>query len=1086
MDIIFDIEVAKNHINNAILLVKNKASEAKVRDSFSQYLPQMFPEAPWWVKYHALGSEEHVKFHKNGKVRSGFVDTLIGATVIEYEKDLTVQTIFEAGYGQVKDYCASLLNKNHNKEIIIGVLSDTVRWHAYRISEVLPLSYIAGATTYGREHVVLEELEQVDLSRNADDALSLYYFLTRYLGREGARPLGAKTLSFDLGFESTFCAQHINAVRDIVTQAFESNKKYSDLIKKLWIDFVSYIGDSEDTKSFDEESYISELYMLTLAKLLCANVLESKALKSDNAEIESILNGSFFKAKGLTNLVEYDYFGWLNDTPYAIHLIPIAKDIQSDLRAYDFKSVPEEDLFGTLMAQLARRSHRILLGQEWTPAWLAQKVVKNVFDKLPENVDPLLVDMCCGSGAMVIEVVKQSKHRLMKLGVSASNGGMIRLSKAITGFDIDPLAVMLAKVSWVLAARDWFGGLDAGEIAIPIYHADSLFAVTPISKINDLKKEEKFHTLSLDNIEINLPAFLITPECRMLFEMIIDRGYEIAMYSADQEKSAITKKITDNMVNKLLNESSSVLSLADITSVKDFSHDLLNALDQLQRDGRNGIWAFVLRNSYRPGLVAGQFNGVVTNPPWLALSKVANNPYKNALRQRAENYGIKPEGSSHLHIEMATVFLLHAIERYLLENAVIGCILPDSVLNAHHHNLFRKGNYLNSHRAVTFDVNELWRIEKGTFKNEAIVLYGKKCKHESREFFDGKIVSPLSSSDLTFHNVQQGNRTAWTDKKVIGKAKFGLYNPASFNQGPDIMPRTLIFHDFTPGTQHTPKWKISPIDRTVSDFRYLVTQAKKHKHFTLNADSVSDTFIYDILLSNHLTPFGISTPAKGLLPILKVDNGTWESVSEIDLSSFSYGTYSAFKKIFKESRTTSAEFFDKLNTNRGKLVSQNIPTHGWLILYGAGGSNVCSTYIKSNAYSQNKLIIDQTLYWSHVQSEEEALYLTGLLNSEAVCLVIKEFQPRGAFGERHIHKLPIGATPPYNPMDIVHIEVVATTKQLMVDWDNFKKSIPDEIMQLLNPNSSSLSIRRRKIREKIKNLPSYPAYEQACRDLYGL
>ena len=91
---------------------------------------------------------------------------------------------------------------------------------------------------------------------------------------------------------------------------------------------------------------------------------------------------------------------------------------------------------------------------------------------------------------------------------------------------------------------------------------------------------------------------------------------------------------------------------------------------------RNGIWAFILRNAYRPGLLTGQFNGLVSNPPWLAMSRLADNPYRSMLRERARMYGIQPEGQSFLHLELGTTHLLHAVDRYLGPHASIACLVP--------------------------------------------------------------------------------------------------------------------------------------------------------------------------------------------------------------------------------------------------------------------------------------------------------------------------------------------------------------------------------------------------------------------------
>jgi hypothetical protein len=1084
----FNVQAAQTHLAEAKRLIGEGKAEDVLRHNLSSRLPEIFPDRPWWVEYHILGTEKHVKFEKGGKVRSGFVDALVGATAIEYEKDLSNPTIFDTGLGQVKDYCASLLNEGDLKKLIVGVLSDTLRWRAYRIKEVRPLSSVQGATKYGREHLDLEEIDQQDFSAaGTREAMLLGEFLTKHLGREGARRLDAETLSFDLGFESRFCRRHIAGIRSLVDKAFASNKDYADLIEKLWTDFVSYLGSSGATGGFDRETYVAELYIMSLAKLLCANVLEVKALASDDGKLASILDGQFFKVRGLANLVEYDYFGWLTESPHLDSLLPVARAMQDDLRAYDFVSAPAEDIFGALMAQLANRSQRLLLGQELTPAWLAEKVVGKVFDELPGDDDPRLVDMCCGSGAMVVEAVKLAAKRLEAAGVAAGAAGMKRLSMVITGFDIDPLAVILAKVGWVLAARAWLAGLSPGEISIPVYHADSLFAATPLAKTVDADSGATHYELRLDDKVLGLPGFLVSSKHRGLFDTLLDRGYTMAMASADQASSTLTGAAVETLVRQALEESGDNLTAEEEAETLAFCKGLLDSLDALQRAGRNGIWVFVLRNSYRPGLVTGQFNGLVSNPPWLALSKVADNPYKDALRVRAEDYGIKPEGSSHLHIELATIFLLHAIERYLASNAVVGCVLPESVLSAHHHNPFRKADYLGARKPVPFIVNEIWRVEKGTFKNEAIVLFGHKNIPAPAGAIPGKLASPAGLANLTFHRVSQGRRTAWADKAAAGAGKYGFFNPAEFREGADVMPRTLVFHGCTRVPGMASKWNLRAIDRSTGALRYLVSGAKKYKAFNLTANSVDDKFVFDVLLSHQLTPFSMGDPAKGFLPIEKNEVGQWISVPETSLAAFGAATFQAFDAIFKAigPTFTSQQYFEKLDSNRRKLSSQSLPTEGWLVFMGAGGDLVCAAHRGAQTYRADKTVIDQTLYWAAVPTEDEALYLIGLLNSEAVNLVIKEFQPRGQFGARHVHKVPLGATPPFNPADVAHADVVVKTRNLLADWNALNAMDPG-IPVLLNPNNSKLQIRRAKLRLKLKGLNSYADYELACKSLYGV
>jgi hypothetical protein len=1075
----FNLPAAIGCLQEAEALIASGTIEDVLRQRFAAYLPQIFPEQPWWVNYHGLGSEAHVKFDKDGKASGGFVDSLIGLTAIEYEKDIRNPAIFRHGLAQVQDYCAGLLNKGHAPDLIVGVLSDTVRWRAYRVAEVTSLDAM-GSGIYGRSNVILEEIESLDVTL-ADErqARRLIDFLVRHLGREGARPLGAETIARDLGFSSGFGDRHLYGLNALVNEAFSSNPKYSALIEKLWRDFIAYLGENNSKIGFDKDVYVRELYLLTLAKILCANVIERGALSSNEVELRSILNGDYFRMKGLSNLVEYDYFGWLNDDPHVTALLPVAADIQDDLRAYDFRSPPVEDLFGAMMAQLAKRSQRLLLGQEWTPAWLAEGVVKRAFELLPEGEDPQFVDMCCGSGAMVVETVKLAKAKLDGTNAEHDAAYVSRLAHSISGFDIDPLAVMLSKVGWVIAARDRLEPFGMFQVSIPVYHADSLFVGTSLSRRIDEDAGTDRYELVLDDRKVNLPAFLVSPEHRSLFDALLNVCYASAMRTAETPGLGFS----DDDISLLIEESEKnaglSLSHEGREETTHFCAELVHALITLQRDGRNGVWAFVLRNSYRPALVAGLFNGLVSNPPWLALSKIADNPYKDALRRKAENYGIKPPGPSHLHIELATIFLLHAAESYLKPGGVFGCVLPETILSGHHHNPFRVGAFRS---VVPLAVDELWRVEAGTFKNEAVVLFGKKVNRSSfaPNAIAGRSVSASSREDVIFSEIVQGNRVAWSERGNIGAGGFGFFQPAEFRQGADIMPRTLIFHE-TRRVSAT-QWSIGPIDRSGSASRYLVGDAKKHKEFALPTCVVDDRFIFDVLMSNHLTPFDIAEPAKAFLPIEQGASGKWAPISATRLAVHG-SSKPAFDRILATASKDLPGFFDMLDSNRRKLTSQEIPVGGWLVFMGAGGDYVCASYMSATIYGAGKLIVDQTLYWAAVETEDEAIYLVGLLNSEAVNDVIKEFQPRGQFGARHVHTLPLGVTPPFDIDDASHEDVVLRTRQLLSDW-SIAKTNP-EISGLLDPNKS-LAQRRRKLRLTIQSLPSYAAYELATRNLYGL
>ena len=258
------------------------------------------------------------------------------------------------------------------------------------------------------------------------------------------------------------------------------------------------------------------------------------------------------------------------------------------------------------MADLARRSQRKLLGQEWTPAWLARLLAERCLNALPKGASPRVVDMCCGSGSIIAETLKAARERF---GLS----GIAQLHDVATGFDIDPLAVSLSKTTWVVTLAAEIKAATT-PIVIPIYHADSLFAVTPVSSALPFYGQEETINLSLDGRAVKLPHFLVQPVYHDLFDSIVDWAYDEAI---DAQKGAGAKPITEAQTASFL---SGAEEISGIKVPQEHRNELLTAVTvlvnqmvELALAGRNGIWAFILRNTYKPGLLAGQFNGLVSN-----------------------------------------------------------------------------------------------------------------------------------------------------------------------------------------------------------------------------------------------------------------------------------------------------------------------------------------------------------------------------------------------------------------------------------------------------------------------------------------
>ena len=645
------------------------------------------------------------------------------------------------------------------------------------------------------------------------------------------------------------------------------------------------------------------------------------------------------------------------------------------------------------------------------------------------------------------------------------------------GFDIDPLAVMLAKVNWIMAMRDLFA-VHEGSITVPIYHADSLFVATPITHRMPAQGED-YYVLTLNQQPIRIPAYLFSPAYRRVFDSFISKVYRLAMARANAPETN-DAVITAALLNAVVRESGIDIEEDRKAELERAAVQLVTQLESLQRQGKNGIWHFIISNSYRPGLTQRQFNCIVSNPPWMAMSKLADNPYKNSLRDIARRYAIQPSGAAHPHMELATIFLVSSIDRYLKDGAHWSYIVPASLLSGLNHEPFRGEKYRSSSARLEAQVSAIWELPAFTFKNKAVVLSGEK-----NNVIPASIGGRIYETDVEYTNCtytlnHQGNRSAWTNRGAdVEVADVIAADSIHFAEGCDLFPRTALFHEYT--QRPDGNWDIAPIERT-GGLWYLVNDSRKGLCNNMIAVNFDGEYMYDAYISKHLSPFIMSEPAKAIIPGKK-DEGGWEALNEDDLALTNGSTASVFRQIADAVEFGIGSFFKEKIDIRRKLSNQNFSIRDYLVLSSAGGSNPCAAYINLNEFNRSKLVIDQTLYWYLAATEDEATYIAGLINSAALWDAISDFQPEGGFGKRHIHTLPYKIIPFFDPENHSHTEVVEAAKALMEEWNAICESEP--YRKLLNPNSGTLPSRRRCQQAKIKELAAYERYAAACAEVLG-
>ncbi|MDX3968136.1 MAG: N-6 DNA methylase [Bradyrhizobium sp.] len=1063
-----ELAPAKEMIRRCLALRDLGRPEAVLRSEVQSGLRVVFPdtEDKSWIDHYVEGTEAHAKIAKSsGGLATRFIDNLIGSTTIEYESDLRNFFKREVGLSQVKEHVTALIRRGIPRSRIRGILSDTVEWYAY---EVL-VSEGLDPKECTPQDVTLIALDELQLQDDSDaSAGRLIQFIRKHLARQQSRSLRAEYLTLDLGLDSGTYQRHSPQLLKLVSDGRNADTSIA-LATDLWLRFIDHL--EGEAGAFRVQGYVDEVYVAILARLLSANVLAGHAISSDDAQLASILDGSHFRnVYQLQNIVEQDYFGWLIRPQNLPALIPIARELQHDLYAYDFNHREEEDIFGRLMAQLARKSQRKLLGQEWTPAWLAKLLAERCIENLPPQEAPRIVDMCCGSGSIIAEVLKAARSKLGLTTIQA-------LNDVITGFDIDPLAVALSKTTWVITLAAEIKASSA-PIIVPIYQADSLFAVTPVSSNIPLIDEDRPIDVLLDGAIVQLPHSLVRPEYRDLFDRIVDWAYDEAINAREQgDSGALIEKDAANFIDGTTKAAG--LSLPDEfrSALYASAFALAARMSKLAVQNRNGIWAFVLRNTYRPGLLSGQFNGLVSNPPWLAMSGLADNPYREMLTERAKLYGIRPSGQSFLHLELGTMHLIHAVDRYLKADASVACLVPGTLFNGHHHEPFRQGQFLKGMRPVALEIASVWQVASGTFKYPSAAIIGYK-----RGSLTGLSAIPHSAATADRDGLRSSGfsvtsigkrRSAWVLDNE-GKA-ISANTEAMPPQGADLMPRTAVCVDVL--KECGAEWHVDT-PRLGSQWFFAVKAAKELKDARFTGH-VASKFIHSMAQSENLLPFVLGAHRARIAIPAAHENGRWQIYSDTEIRRQGFTeTARRFASInMRLAQVGKGKSLQERIDERGKLSRQVFgPDDAFIVLSGAGGKDVCAACISTN--EAQSLAIDQTLYWQIFAYEQAAMYTTGMLNSEALTRAITPFNPKGDFAERHIHTLPYKMVPVFDSKNVDHVSIATLAGCVTKE----ARTIIEGDALLKNP-TRALSARRRRLRLKLRESASFQKLDALCASI---
>jgi hypothetical protein len=390
-----------------------------------------------------------------------------------------------------------------------------------------------------------------------------------------------------------------------------------------------------------------------------AAALPAMAEKQLCRELINLENGGTFALLGINNFLEGDFFGWYLDawsSELADGIRALARTL-ADFEPATSTLEPEHtrDLLKKLYQYLVPRKLRHDLGEYYTPDWLAERLLNQVGYK--GELDKRLIDPGCGSGTFPILALR----RLRQYAADHLTPPAEVLSAAlhnIVGFDLNPLSVIAARTNYLLALGDLLR-YRRGPVDLPVYMCDSI--LTPTERADMFGKSYRLHTVVGD---FEIPGETVAAgemgDLSALLETCVRDEYAPEEFLARARRElAVGGPMTETVLEALYRR-----------------------FLTLQQEGRNGIWARLIKNAFAPVLV-GEFDFVVGNPPWVNWESLSDE-YREATRRLWVDYGLFSLSGHAARLgggkkDLAMLFAYASIDNYLKKGGRLGFVITQTV-----------------------------------------------------------------------------------------------------------------------------------------------------------------------------------------------------------------------------------------------------------------------------------------------------------------------------------------------------------------------------------------------------------------------
>jgi hypothetical protein len=890
-----------------------------------------------------------VRFEQRIEVRSR-TDALVGRTVFEAKSNLDRE--WRDVEAKMPDYLAN--REAEEKEQFVGVASDGLKWAVFELS---------GSKLVTLKRETLDPEKPIEFLAFLDGALALKKQL----------PPDTLTVRIELGSDSVAFKRAVSAMASLWPRL--KDDPAVALKRQLWAQLLKLVYGKEVES---DALFFQHTFLVVVAKAIALAVLGLR-----ESEPRLVLSGAAFEAASVYGAVESDFFDWIVAHPEGEELV---RRILAQVRRFRLGEV-QTDVLKVLYETLIDRSERHGLGEYYTPDWLAAKMVRRAIER---PIEQRVLDPACGSGTFLFHAIRAFLVQAEEAGLDATRRAE-EVTSHIAGLDIHPVAVIIARVTYLLALAPALTQ-RAGDLFIPVYLGDALqLSTSQLMAGRELTISVPPPPGKVDNGRVTQMKFpeILCKEIR-LFDKLVAR---MKQGSEQGQKRAQVVKVFQLEIERYYKRD---ILPKEVEAVSDLA-DTYEVFDALRREGRDSVWTYVARNLSRPLALSfgiGWAHVVLGNPPWVAFRHMSAD-LQRRFKEMAKGERVYVGGKFGTQNDLASLFTVRSAVLYLRAGGRIAFVLPLAAMTRGQFERLRTGSF----DSARIQWDEAWTMNddlQPLFPVPSCVLFGRRQSTsrpvpETVTAFSGTLPLRDATEDMADRLLA---RVEGATKPAEGIFEGGSPYRKLFRQGATLVPRMLCLVE---------RVAIGRLGMNPNSPRVVSRRSSQEKKPWKNLPgieaNVEKEFLRPVLLGESILPYRLFRAFEGVIPLTSHGN----LLDADDAANRGFGG------LHEWMRQAEACWNENAESGQMKLIerwnyhnelSAQFPISRLRVCFAASGT-LPAAYLIRDA----RVVLEHSIYWSAPSSEREGLYLLGILNSEAARERAASLQSRGQWGARHFDKV---------------------------------------------------------------------------------